>query len=149
MKMLNWIMGVFLAIFLSITFMDVKIRPQQITRQANHQVIDLKRGVNFTVLGESAQAQEAQSAPAAEAEVAQPSYLDKLMAMLAGAGGLVGGLVIVFEMLMRAFPSKKPLSLLIPARYFCNAMSVILKFVADVMDKLINVAQNAPKPPLK
>jgi hypothetical protein len=147
MKFLNYFLGLFLAIFLTISFVNVNVRTNPIAKQSQHQVIELERGVGFTVLGERAYAQEA-PAPAAE-EVAEPNYLDKILAALAASGGLLGGLMIVFEMLMRAFPSKKPLSLLIPARYALSGLATIMKFLADVCDKLINIAQNAPKPPLK
>lgn len=79
------------------------------------------------------------------AVVAEPKFLDGILAALAGAGGIVSAIVIVAEVVLRMVPTAKPLSVLIPVQYVVIGLIKILEFVKDLVVKLIEVA-NKVKP---
>lgn len=75
-------------------------------------------------------------------EVVQPTYLDKVLGFIGASGSVVAALIMMAEFLMRAFPSKKPLSLLIPAAYALHGISKIAGFLGMLADKMIEIANN-------
>lgn len=74
---------------------------------------------------------------------ADPTWFDKVLAALAASGGLLAGLALIFEIVLRIFPSKKPLSVLIPVRYACVSLAAIFTLIGNFATTLINTAQNA------
>lgn len=90
----------------------------------------------------------AQEVSQVAAEVVKaPTFLDGVLKWMADnlSAPVVSGVVIVAEILLRVFPSSKPLSVLIPIRYACQKVSIILGVLGDIVDKLIVSANNAPK----
>lgn len=86
-------------------------------------------------------------AEAVEGETAEPTWFDKILVALGASSGIVAGLVMLFEFFLRLFPSKKPLSLLIPARYAFVSLASIFTFLGSVATALINSAQNSQEKP--
>jgi len=68
--------------------------------------------------------------------VAQPTFLDGILAWLDANTGLIAMAVGLGEALMRLIPTKKALSTLILVKYVAHGLSVILQVVADVAEKL-------------
>lgn len=108
------------------------------------------KGASFVSVHQSvAYADEAAQAPSGSQDAAQvsapaePTWADKILAFISSSGTLVSGLVIVFEIVVRAFPSKNPLSLLVPARYAAASLASIFAFLANLLGLLVNSAQNS------
>lgn len=82
-------------------------------------------------------AQEAAATPA-------PDLLDKALALIDKSTAMVAGFLAVCEVLLRAFPSKKPLSLLVPAKRIIDGLVKILNFLSEsILAPLINHAQKS------
>lgn len=86
------------------------------------------------------------AAIAQEAVPPVPTFMDPLLHLL---GSLSSGwkstiMGLVLEGAVRLWPTKNPLSLLIPAKYAVDALIVILQWVSGtVLAKAIKVANNA------
>lgn len=97
-----------------------------------------------------AQAPAVKEAPKAEAakeeiksEEKEPKYFDKIIETLKGAGGVIAGIVVAFEFLLRVFPTVKPLSVLLPVKYFVDGLAIILGLISNFLVSLINVANKS------
>lgn len=74
----------------------------------------------------------------------EPSFIEKVLAFLKGAGGYVAGAVVVFEIFVRAFPTKNPLSVLVPVKHFVDTLALILTWLSNtVLLPLINAANKS------
>lgn len=72
------------------------------------------------------------------------SFIEKVLAFLKGAGGYVAGAVVVFEIFVRAFPTKNPLSVLVPVKHFVDTLALILAWLSStVLLPLINAANKS------
>lgn len=100
-----------------------------------------------TAYAQAPVAKEAPKVEAVKAEIAveekQPEYLDKIIETLKGAGGVIAGVLVAFEFLLRVFPSVRPLSILIPVKYFVDGLAVILGLLSNFLVSLINVANKS------
>jgi len=75
--------------------------------------------------------------------VPAPTFLDGVIKFISELSpSLIAGLLVVVEFILRATPSVKPLSILVPAKYACQGLAFILEWAAGLLDKLIIVAQN-------
>jgi hypothetical protein len=87
------------------------------------------------------------AASAAPAEVAGPSaptYADKLIELLKKSGAVVAGFLVVAEIAMRAFPTKNPLSILLPLKYALDSLAFVLTWASSsVLVPLINAANKS------
>jgi uncharacterized membrane protein (UPF0136 family) len=78
--------------------------------------------------------------------VPAPTYLDAILAYLQNLSpAVVTGVLVLVEFALRAWPSAKPLSVLVPVRYGLSGVSVIASWAAAFVDKVIIVAQNSKK----
>lgn len=83
-------------------------------------------------------------APEATPAPAEPvSFIDKVWAFLQSTGGFLAGAVVVFEIFVRAFPTKNPLSVLVPIKHFVDVTILILGFVSNFLVSLINAANKS------
>lgn len=77
----------------------------------------------------------------------QPAFLDGILKAMDGISpAMVSGLLILAEVIFRMIPSAKPLSILVPVKYAMVGVAKILNFIGDMLQKLIDVANNV-KPP--
>ncbi|CAB4169995.1 hypothetical protein UFOVP903_43 [uncultured Caudovirales phage] len=75
---------------------------------------------------------------------AEENFLDKLWKMLSSAGGMVTVGVVLFEIFVRAFPTKNPLSVLVPVKGVLDNLVKILNWVSNsLLVPLINVANKS------
>lgn len=88
-----------------------------------------------------AETPKAQPAPAEP--VPEKSAIEKVWEFLKSAGGFVAGFVIVFEIFVRAFPTKNPLSILVPVKHFIDTMILILGWFSNLLVSLINAANKS------
>ena len=87
---------------------------------------------------------EAQPAPAEVVPVApEKSAIEKVWDFLSSAGGFVAGFVVVFEIFVRAFPTKNPLSILVPVKHFIDVSVLILGWLSNLLVSLINAANKS------
>jgi len=80
------------------------------------------------------------------AQTAPPTYLDSALKAIGLSGGTVASILVVFELILRAVPTAKPLSVLIPVQYAFAGFGAILSFLGDLTNKLIGVANNVQPP---
>lgn len=86
-------------------------------------------------------APDATPAPAETAPAV--SFIEKIWAFLQSTGGFLAGAVVVFEFFVRAFPTKNPLSILVPVKHFIDVTILILGFVSNFLVSLINAANKS------
>lgn len=84
---------------------------------------------------------QASGSPAPVAVVA-PTFLDGILKFLTSTSGLTTGVVVAAELAMRLFPSKNPLSFLVPAKYIVSSLVSILTWIQQLLMTLINAGQN-------
>lgn len=113
-----------------------------------------KNALTFTVEKTVAFAEEVAApaaTPAVEAPTAviqeaaaptAPTFLDAILNWIAGSGAFMTALAMVFEFLMRLYPTKKPLSLLIPVKYVAVSLGAIFSFLGNFVDVLIEKANS-------
>jgi len=77
-----------------------------------------------------------QDAAEAVTEVVAPTFLDGILGWLDANTGLIAMAVGLGEALLRLFPTKKALSILVLVKYVAHGLSVILEVVANVAEKL-------------
>lgn len=88
-----------------------------------------------------AETPEAQPAPAEP--VPEKTAIEKVWDFLSSAGGYIAGLVFVFEVFVRAFPTKNPLSILVPVKHFIDTAILILGWISNLLVSLINAANKS------
>ena len=88
-----------------------------------------------------AETPEAQPAPAEP--VPEKTAIEKVWDFLKSAGGFVAGFVVVFEIFVRAFPTKNPLSILVPVKHFIDTTILILGWLSNLLVSLINAANKS------
>ena len=88
-----------------------------------------------------AETPEAQPAPAEP--VPEKTAIEKVWDFLKSAGGFVAGFVVVFEIFVRAFPTKNPLSILVPVKHFIDTLGLILAWLSNLLVSLINAANKS------
>lgn len=96
-----------------------------------------------SILGTKAYAQAATAEAPVLENVDAPKYFDKLIELLKSSAALVAGLVVAFEVALRAFPTVKPLSLLVPLKYAVDSLLYILGWLSNLLVSLINVANKS------
>lgn len=95
------------------------------------------------VVPTSAVSPEASPAPAAVV-VEEPTFLEKVWAFLQTAGGFIAGGVVVFEIALRAFPTKNPHSILVPVKKAVDTLILIFTWLSNsVLIPLINAANKS------
>ena len=72
-----------------------------------------------------------------------PIFIEKVWAFLQSAGGFIAGFVVVFEIFVRAFPTKNPLSILVPVKHFIDVSILILTWLSNLLVSLINAANKS------
>jgi|GEM_PF-4669539 len=71
--------------------------------------------------------------------VATPTYFDSTLTWLAANVAMIASGVGVIEVVLRLFPSLKPLSVLIPVQYALDGVAKILTFVsANILAPMIS-----------
>ena len=86
-------------------------------------------------------------AQAAAPAVAEPTYLDGVLKFLQNLSpAVVTAVVAGLEFLLRAFPTSKALSLLIPVRYAVKSLGAILTVLAGFLDQIVQAANNVKAP---
>jgi hypothetical protein len=82
-----------------------------------------------------------------------PTTFDKFIEMLKSSGGFIASFLVLFEVLVRVFPSKSPLSVLVPVKYFVDSAVLILQWLSTtLLLPLINIANKSEtklEPPKK
>lgn len=86
---------------------------------------------------------------AAVAVVAQPTYLDSVLAWIGNNATGVASVLGLLEVVLRVVPSQKPLSILVPVKYALSGLAVISGFLSDICDKLISSLNASSNPPAK
>lgn len=75
---------------------------------------------------------------------AAPNFLDKLLEAIKNSGGIVAGALVVVEIFLKLFPSKKPLSILVPVKYCVDSLITILSWLSNaVLIPVINLANKS------
>lgn len=76
-----------------------------------------------------------------------PTWADGILAWIANLSpGMIAGILgFIAEVVARVFPTAAPVSLLIPVKYAMLSVSVILKWIADLLDGFIASYQNLKK----
>lgn len=72
-----------------------------------------------------------------------PTTFDKILEAIKNSGGIVAGLLVLFEIVVRIFPSKSPLSILVPVKYFVDSFATILLWLSNLLVSLINIANKS------
>lgn len=81
---------------------------------------------------------------AAEGIPPEKTFLEKVLEALKSAGGIVSIVVVLFEILVRAFPTKNPLSVLVPVKFFIDNLALVLSWLSDkLLVPLINAANRS------
>lgn len=80
------------------------------------------------------------------AVVAPPTFLDGILNWIKGLNaGVVGSiLAVVAEISMRMVPTQKALSLLVPVKYVCDGMVVLMGWLSGLLSILITSLNNSP-----
>ena len=78
-------------------------------------------------------------------EVKAPTVLDGVLEKLEAAGGLIAGLLILLEIALRALPTKKALSVLVPVQYFVDKIAALLLWLSKAILKPLIEAANRTK----
>jgi len=81
--------------------------------------------------------------PAVEAPP-EKTFIEKLWEILKSSGGIIAGAIVIFEIFVRAFPTKNPLSILVPIKHFVDTLVLILSWVSNtVLIPMINAANKS------
>lgn len=81
--------------------------------------------------------------PAVEAPP-EPTFIEKLWEILKSSGGIIAGAIVIFEIFVRAFPTKNPLSILVPVKHFVDTLALILSWLSNtVLIPMINAANKS------
>lgn len=141
-KMTKWI-GSALMVFMFALPLTVTFQRADTGNQASIDLADFRLSTQYAQADEQAPAEQVEApAPVAD-ESADPTWFDKILGFIAGSGGLIAALGIGLEVLFRLIPSKKPLSILRPARYACVSLATIFTFLGNLLTIALNAAQNS------